>query len=119
MSSSMNSSGSANRFSLASGEDKSFEVQAPGGSQWTIEVVGEIQQGMLGALTGGDATVTLSTSEDGTTWTAVQSTTVKAGGHANFAGSTGRYAKIANGAGGAFVHVHARATARVQAFKLL
>jgi hypothetical protein len=119
MSATMNSSGSANRFSLAGGEDKSFEVQAPGGSQWTVELVGEIQQDMQGVLTGGPATVTLSTSEDGVAWTAVGSVTVVAGGRETLAGKTGRYAKIDNGANGAYVHVHARASARVQPLKVL
>ncbi len=60
---SVNSSGSVERFMLATGESKSFEVQAPGGTQWVIDAHGEVFQDVAGALSGASATVELQTAE--------------------------------------------------------
>jgi hypothetical protein len=58
-----NSSGSVERFTLATNESKIFEVLAPGGTPWSLDVTSDIFQDMKGDMSGANAVVALQTAE--------------------------------------------------------
>ncbi len=60
---SINSSGSVERFTLAAGEVKEYEVQKPGGCLWFIDVHGDQSQSITGVLDAVGTTVELDTAE--------------------------------------------------------
>lgn len=115
-----NSSGSQERFVLAAGASKTYQVASPGGSLWEVSLANLLDQGMAGEIkAGGTTTVTLATSEDGTTFTSVDSAAVVPGGAAILRGLTGRYAKFSASSGGSQVVVVAKPSARVQPLTFL
>lgn len=63
MSGSINSSGSVERFTIAAGEAKEFEVLKPGGTQWLVDVHGDEDQNMTGDLIAVGTSVELQTAE--------------------------------------------------------
>lgn len=58
-----NSSGSVERFLLGLAETKVFEVLAPGGTQFVVDVANPIEQGIDGALAGQDVVVLVETAD--------------------------------------------------------
>ncbi len=104
---SANSSGSVERFLLGVNENKTFETLAPGGNTLVIDVENFINQGIDGAMaTGGNANVILGvdTSEDASSWTAVDCTpgvggdtlTVVPGGKASATVKVGKFCRVTN-----------------------
>lgn len=98
--SNLNSSGSRERFTLASGESKTFHT-ALGGNECTIQVQADDQAAA-------SVSVKLQTSEDGTSFSDVGSAvTVVPRGRAVLTGKVGKYCKILSSAGLDVVHVAA------------
>lgn len=114
----INSSSSIERFALAAGDSKSYEVLVPGGTLWAIDLHGDdpgadLVFGTPAAVP--SATIKLQTSEDATTWTDVGSAvTVVAKGYALLTGATGRYARIINTGAVGLGHLVAKPMGRVQ-----
>ena len=118
MSGSINSSGSVERFTLAAGESKEFEVQKPGGCGWVIDVHGDESQSMVGVLNAVGTTVKLQSAEGAAAYADVGTVTVVPGGTQALTGQTGQFAKIVN-TGQGLAHVVAKPTFRVQPKVLL
>lgn len=111
---SVNSSGSVERFTLASGETKSFKNIDLGANQVAVDVHGEVVPNMDGTLPASvAAAVALKTSKDGTTYADVDTGSVVSGGSDILAGVIpGPYCDIVN-TGPGVVHVVAKFQRRV------
>ncbi len=95
--SNLNSSGSVERFTLASGEGKVFET-ALGSNSLTVEVKGDDQAAEA-------VEVTVQTSEDNVSFSDVDDVTVVPCGSATIVVAVGKYGRVISTDGEDLVHV--------------
>ncbi len=104
--SNLNSSGSQERFTLASAESKAFVNQDVGGNFALVDISGDDQAAL-------SVSVKLQTSEDGSTWADVgAAVVVPPRGKAALSGATGKHTRILSSAGTDIVHVSLKLRAR-------
>ncbi len=112
----VNSSGSVERFALAPGESKTFEVLHPGNCNWAIDASAEIYQDQTGAMSGTTASVAVQGSEDNITFGSAITTLAPVPG-ATVNGSAvvpGKFTRFINNATTGLVWVVAKPSHRVQ-----
>lgn len=104
--SNLNSSGSQERFTLASAEQKTWVNLDAGGNHAQVELAGDDQAAAA-------VSVKLQTSEDGSSFSDVGSAvSVVPRGKAVLAGATGKYTRVVSTAGTDIVHVVVKLRAR-------
>lgn len=97
---SLNSSGSQERFTLAPGESKVFYTEK-GANHLALDIKGDDQAAA-------SVTVLLEKSEDNSSWSTVATKVVVPNGECYTDGEVGKYARVHNSSGNDIVHVVAK-----------